>query len=243
MINFLLIVCALASVVWVVYKVKSNDQKPDKPLVQKDDEVLPDGISQYKSQPQVLVDGVQIRAKDGTSVVLPLQVTSTLVVTTDEVFADLNRQATQARKEGDTDRAVELLQQAKQRQGDAYEDTRLALYLQHAGRLDESMAEFDWLLNKVDSQVENVFGHCAPIMRTKIKAHQRSKIHDKARLAAKRAGVSDLSSHHSKLAEKFAHEWESLKPAAEQAERERREHANRKAIASLQHQKATGDVM
>lgn len=194
-------------------------------------EPVKDGYNRHESAPQVVMDGIAVRNAEGVVAAIPLTLTTTSVTEWDEVFADLNRRATKARSDGDMGLAVDLLQQAKQRQGDNYEDTRLALYLQHAGRLDESMAEFDWLLDHVDAQVETVFGHCVPIARAEIKARRRSQIHDKARLAAQRAGGSDLRKHHRKLAEKFAQECESLGPAAEQAERERRERAGQQAMA------------
>lgn len=54
MINFLLIVWVLASIVWVIHKVKSKSQKPERPRVQ-EDEPLPDGFNRHKSTPQDLI--------------------------------------------------------------------------------------------------------------------------------------------------------------------------------------------
>lgn len=194
------------------------------------------GFSRYESPPQVLMNGLEVKTTGGAQVTFPLTLTASVIVEIDEVFAALNRQATQARSDGDMDLAVDLLRQAKQRQGDDYESTRLALYLQHAGCFDEAMAEFDWLLAHVDAQVEASFQHRTPTTRKQFKALMRYKIHDKARLACKREGRSDLEEHHQQLARAYDRERLSLQAAAKRSEheaRKRREAKFEKARASL----------
>lgn len=196
-------------------------------------EPLGEGFSRYESQPEVLVDGVEIKTTDGATLTLPFKVTSTLVIERDEVFADLNRQATQARSEGDMDKAVAFLKQAKQRQGDAYEDTRLALYLQHAGRFDEAMAEFDWLLNHLEQQVESALAHTTPTSRKARLAYGRQVIHNKARLVCKREGRNDLAQLHGKLTDQYEQEAHKLRTAADRAERRSSQRRHEKLAAKL----------
>src|SRR3990167_9759842 len=69
-----------------------------------------------------------------SSMTEPLQVGSlslqpSVTVEHDEVLAELNRLATDAKAAKDWSRAVEILQQAKRHEGNAYQDTRLAMYL------------------------------------------------------------------------------------------------------------------
>lgn len=180
---------------------------------------LPEGFHRHESAPKVIVDGIEIKTSSGAALTLPFKVTSTLVIERDEVFADLNRQATQARSDGDMDKAVALLQQAKQRQGDSYEDTRLALYLQHAGRFDEAMAEFEWLLHRLEQRVENDMAHTTPTRRKAFVSYGRHVIHDKARLASEREGRSDLAQFHGQLADQYEKEERKQRAAADRVER------------------------
>lgn len=64
-------------------------------------------------------------------------------------YAELNRMATQS----GSDEAVKYLLEAKKIKGDMYEETRLAKFLQQAGRFDEAIQEIDWLVERVPLHV------------------------------------------------------------------------------------------
>ena len=157
---------------------------------------------------------------------------------TDEVLADLNRRATAAKDTKDWAAAVDLLYQAKAREGIHYQDTRLALTLQQAGRFDEAMAEFDWLLDHVVAQCDAAVPQMAPVHYKHSLALRRSKIHDKIRVAAKREKRADLVLTHQALVDLYQGEVDKLATALErewQAERrayDKREAARVKRLVS-----------
>lgn len=149
----------------------------------------------------------------------------------DEELANLNRQATAAKDEKNWARAVGLLQLAKAREGDMYQDTRLALYLQEAGRFDESMSEFDWLLSKVRAQCDAANPPYPPVHYKHSMALRKSKIHDKARLAAKREKRSDLVLMHQTLADQYQGDVDDLADALEaEWQAERRAYEQKEAL-------------
>lgn len=133
---------------------------------------------------------------------------TTSIVVGNVEFSTLNRQATLASGKGDWAAAVQLLQQAKALQGDSYQDTRLALFLQHAGRFDEAMAEFEWLLERVESQALADFAHQQSTEAAHLShsAHLREVIHDKMRLACQREGRTELAQVHMRLYEQYEKE-------------------------------------
>ena len=90
--------------------------------------------------------------------------------------AALNREATQAKKAGDIDRAVALLQKAKAIAGQDYDDTRLAKFLEAAGRFDEAMVEVKWLLDNSTYWAKSFFSHqpASVLLRQKARGPRRS---------------------------------------------------------------------
>lgn len=150
-------------------------------------------------------------------VIGPISLQTSVTVERDEVLAELNRRATESKHAGDWGAAVALLQQAKARQGDMYEDTRLALFLQQAGRFDEAMAEFSWLLEQAHPQCEAEFPHQSTTVRRAAVASRRARIHDKIRLACQRETRLDMADAHQALSKAFWAEQKALKPEIEAA--------------------------
>lgn len=152
---------------------------------------------------------------------MSISITASVIFGNQE-FSALNRQATVASGERDWGTAVELLKQAKALHGDLYQDTRLALYLQHAGRFNEAMKEFEWLLKHVEIQVLADLAHQAnatEAARLSWAAHLREVIHDKARLACEREGRTELAKEHMRLYEKYEDEARRYSVIAERESR------------------------
>ncbi|GHU33567.1 hypothetical protein AGMMS50256_25720 [Betaproteobacteria bacterium] len=127
----------------------------------------------------------------------------------------LNKQATQAKKDGDLDRAVALLFEVKEKNGDMYESTRLAKFLQQAGCFDEAMTEIQWLIDHSQMQVEALFDHQPKSVRSHIQAGRLFRIHKDAILIARRGKRPDLVAHHEAEYERWVAERDRLKKIAE----------------------------
>lgn len=69
---------------------------------------------------------------------------------------------------------------------------RLPLYLQKAGRWQESLTEFQQLAVDTFWMIESEFKHQPPEIRDSLRAMQLSIIHDKIRVAAKRQKDAEL---------------------------------------------------
>lgn len=132
-----------------------------------------------------------------------------------DLIADLNRRATQAKRLGDMNEAVALLVEAKKLHGDFYDDTRLALFLQQAGRFDEAMREFEQLLASVEWQIWESLSHQPDVIKKSQIASRRNRIHEKMKLACKREKKHDLAELHAKLEAQYFAEWKALETAAE----------------------------
>jgi tetratricopeptide (TPR) repeat protein len=132
----------------------------------------------------------------------------------------LERRATELKKIGDWDGAIAALRRVKALAGDSYEDTRLAKYLQDAGRFDEAMAEIQWLLDRCAQQCKALFGHQPEITIRCQEASHRARIHAAAALICKRAKAASRQSHHETEAAKFAEERLRLHPLSRQAQKD-----------------------
>lgn len=165
----------------------------------------------------------------------PLQVgsitlQSSLAFERDDVLADLNRRATDAKEAKDWKTAIALLRQAKSREGKVYEDTRLAMYLQQSGQFAESLVEFDWLLSMVQSQVDGSEVPMSPSYRQSRIAHAKANIHNKIRIAASREKRADLVGTHQALHSQYQDEVDKLAPVLEREwKKERRAYAAKEA--------------
>lgn len=114
-------------------------------------------------------------------------------------YSQLNTQATAFKKAGDLNAAVGVLKQVKAMSGDEYADTRLAKFLQHAGRFEEAMAEIQWLLDHSQCWAQVMFGHQpASVIECQL-AGWRSRVHADAALICKRAKHADLQTKHEQL--------------------------------------------
>lgn len=118
----------------------------------------------------------------------------------------LERQATELKKAGDWDGAIAALRHVKALAGDSYEDTRLAKYLQDAGRFEEAMAEIQWLLDRCAQQCRALFGHQPEVTMQCQQAGRMATIHAAAALICKRAKAADLQAHHEAQAAQWAEE-------------------------------------
>ncbi|WP_295451972.1 hypothetical protein [uncultured Thiodictyon sp.] len=103
----------------------------------------------------------------------------------DAVAAALDREATAAKKAKDWDRAITCLRKVNARRGEP-SSVRLALYLQQAGRFDESMREFRGLVEAVEPTVNRSLAHATPNGRRASKATHLMQIYDKMALACRR---------------------------------------------------------
>lgn len=144
-----------------------------------------------------------------------LSIETSLSVNHDEDFSALNRQATQAKKAGEMERAVRLLRQAKTLHGEHYQDTRLAKVLQAAGRLDEALAEIQWLIDHSATLAKAMFAHQPPTVLLQQKTHWLARIHRDAALICKRAKRSDLQAHHEQRCQSLLALVEKLRPVAD----------------------------
>lgn len=153
---------------------------------------------------------------------LTLTLNSAVVFQRDEYLADLNRQATAAKDRKDWDSAVQMLRQAKAHQGEMYQDTRLASFLQQSGLFDEAMAEFEWLLQRVPEQCKAQAASQSQTYLHSCMARRYETVHNAIRIAAKRAKKADLVEKHRALVDTYQSEVEKLEPILEREWKEER---------------------
>lgn len=146
---------------------------------------------------------------------MTLTLNSSVIFHRDDHLADLNRQATAAKDRKDWDTAVQMLRQAKAHQGEMYQDTRLAAYLQQAGRFDEAMAEFEWLLQRVPEQCKAQTASHSQTHLYACAVRRYETIHNAIRIAAKRAKRLGLVEKHQALVDTYQSESEKLEPILE----------------------------
>lgn len=138
----------------------------------------------------------------------------------DEELIRLNREATNAKKIKDWDRAIECLRLAVARTG-SVSSLRLALFLQQAGRFDEAMMEFEMLLQDTKPRVEKELAHAGPYARRSAVASNLMRIYDKMRLACQRQKLPELAAQYGKLHDQHWAIHQKLRPLA-QAERKKK---------------------
>lgn len=114
----------------------------------------------------------------------------------DELSASLNREATVAKAAGDWVRAVQLLQRAKALAGESYHDTRLAKFLQYAGRAEDALAEIEWLLERSLPWAKSAFGHRPTTVVLEHHARWCSSICRDAAAICRRSSRPDLQMHY-----------------------------------------------
>lgn len=126
----------------------------------------------------------------------------------------LERQATALKQAGDWAGAIDCLKKAQAIRGPLESDTRLAKYLQQAGRFDEAMEEIQSLLAGSLTWAESHFGHQPRSVRRCQQASWLARTHQDAALICKREKQKDMQAKHEAEAE---HWWainQKLKPVA-----------------------------
>lgn len=155
----------------------------------------------------------------------------------DSETSRLNKQATALKKTGDMLGAVAALLRVKALEGDLYQDTRLAKFLQQAGQLDAALAEIQWLLDHSQTWALASFGHQSVTVIQCQRAGWCARVHADAALICKRAKRPDLQAQHELLRDRYASIRERLQPL-ERAESKAKfaawEEAKRKGIKAMQ---------
>lgn len=135
---------------------------------------------------------------------------------------ELDKEATALKKAGDLAAAVEALQRRKGIFGVEWSDTKLAKYLQAAGRFDEAMAEVDWLLNNSQARAARLFGHQPVNLRQGQHAMHCSQVLKASALICKREGRHDLSALHQEKSEKYLRVAQGLQQLGREQRAEQR---------------------
>lgn len=163
------------------------------------------GVVTYETEPQNILE------------VNGITITSGFVINKDEETASLHREATRLKDAGDWDGAVAALQKAQDRMRKSnFSHTtegwlRLPLFLQQGGRFDESMDEFNRLLNEVDERMANEFSHQPKRFWLGFAHHPRSVIYDKMRVACKRQKLLVEADKYETLRDEFRDKGEKFK--------------------------------
>lgn len=155
-----------------------------------------------------------------------IKLTTSLEVNVSEesrLYALLNREATAAKSAGDWTRAIALLREAKALRGLLYEDVRLAKFLQQAGRVEESLAEVQWLIENAHTWAEENFSHQPRTVRRHIQAEHLSRLHREGVRICKRANRPDTQAHHASEHARWTALAQKLKFAAEETTRQRQQ--------------------
>jgi hypothetical protein len=142
----------------------------------------------------------------------------TIEVHRDEETAALLREATAAKNGKNWDRAITCLFEAKVRMGDGYpidSRLRLPLFLQQAGRFEEAIMEFQWLIDQVRPRIERSLDQTSANVRRATIASDMAHIYDKTRLACKREKRFDEAKRYGSLSEQHRAVWQKLQPLIE----------------------------
>lgn len=135
----------------------------------------------------------------------------------------LDREASALKQSGDLDSAIECLRRRKALMGVEYMETKLAKYLQHAGRFDEAMSEIDWLIKHSNQWAEAMFGHQPRSVRRCQQAGLRARLHRDAALLCKREQRPDLNAQHASEAKRWQQLHAQIGVLAERDKQRRRD--------------------
>lgn len=127
----------------------------------------------------------------------------------------LERQATALKKMGDWDGAIAALRQVKALQDHRYQSTRLAKYLQQAGRLDDALQEIEWLVEHSQQWAVAMFAHQPASVLQCQRISWLVRVHGDAILICKRAKRTDLQTEHERKKMAYVALLENLKPLAD----------------------------
>lgn len=135
----------------------------------------------------------------------------------------LDRRATALRKAGDLNGAIEVLLRRKDMLGVQWADDKLAKYLQHAGRFDESLVEIQWLLDNSQARIRAIAAHQTPSSQQAGHATFSAHIHRAAALICKREGRTDLEAQHAERARRYMAISKHLQPIVRAEAKAKRE--------------------
>lgn len=127
----------------------------------------------------------------------------------------LDRRATACKRAGDWAGAIDALQKRKALLGMQYDDDKLAKYLQAAGRLDDALAEINWLLDHSHERTTELFGHQGAVVRMHMHASYTERVCKSAVLICKRAKEPALQAGYQSQVEHYGKLRERLEPMAE----------------------------
>jgi hypothetical protein len=144
----------------------------------------------------------------------------------------LDRQATALKKAGDLDGAIAALQKRKALLGVQYDDFKLAKYLQAAGRLDDALAEIQWLVDRSHARASELFGHQPPSVRLLAHTVHTAQAYGAAALICKRAKRPELAAKYEASSQQYWALRERLDPLAKNDQKARRA-AHAEQIAQL----------
>ena len=133
----------------------------------------------------------------------------------DSELSKLNRRVTALKVVGDLKGAIAALRKVKALQGDQYQDTRLAKFLQRSGAIDAALAEIKWLLDHSQAWALARFGHQPGTVIQCQRAGWCARIHADAALICERAKMLETQSKHEQLNERYADICKRLKPLAD----------------------------
>lgn len=115
---------------------------------------------------------------------------------TETEWYQLERRATALKQQGDLDGAIACLKKAQSIRGPLDADTRLAKYLQLAGRFDEAMEEMRHLIDGSLAWADGNFGHRSRSVRRCQQAGWLARLHDDAALICKQEKHWDMMTKH-----------------------------------------------
>ena len=135
----------------------------------------------------------------------------------------LERQATALKKSGDLNGAIECLRKASALRGPGGGTTRLAKFLQLAGRFDEAMDEIKALLGDGKEWAACMFGHQPPKLQWLHMAARAARIHRDAALICKREKNEKLRLRHEIAADLYAEKSKNLDEVSREISANRRQ--------------------
>lgn len=130
----------------------------------------------------------------------------------------LERRATELKRSGDLSGAIECLQRAQVMRGILRSETRLAKYLQEAGRFDEAIEEINQMIAESLAWADGNFDHKPRSVRRCQQAGRVASLHDDAALICKREGAKEQLVHHEQESRRW---WQLHNELKDFADRER----------------------
>lgn len=142
--------------------------------------------------------------------------------------AELEKDATRFKDQGDWTGAIATLRHVKALHGDLYQSTRLAKFLQQGGCFDEALIEIQWLADHAQVWAKAMFGHQPVSIAQRQKVSWLTRLYKDGALICKREKRPDLQLSFEKRSADFAELLSKVRPVAEEDAKVRA--AKRKAI-------------